>query len=60
MAREILVDRKVFELAEAFLEDEPTIGKERTIELARDIQQAIEDWIQAYRPRTEPKTDPTN
>jgi hypothetical protein len=44
--RKKLVDEKSYELAEYFLQDSPEELKERTMSLAQDIQQAVEDWFE--------------
>jgi hypothetical protein len=43
-------DTKCYELAEAFLSDEPEIDTEKNRDLlAKDIQQAIEDFIESAK-----------
>jgi hypothetical protein len=44
--RKKIVDEKSYELAEYFLQDSPEELKERTMSLAQDIQQAVEDWFE--------------
>ena len=45
-------DSKCFDLAEAFLGDEPHIPKEATGDLAQEIQQCIEDFIDDWKATT--------
>lgn len=41
-------DRRCFELAEVFLEDEPLL-RDRVSDLAQRIQEAIEEWIETEK-----------
>ena len=51
-------DRKSYELAEHFLQDEPNLNVENArVDLARTIQTAIEDWFEDCRRDLEPPTD---
>jgi hypothetical protein len=53
-------DSKCYDLAEAFLEDEPSLNTEgRRKQLAQIIQTAIEDEIQWMRDTCEPVFDST-
>jgi hypothetical protein len=52
-------DTKCYDLAEAFLEDEPAMNTEsRRKDLAGTIQQAIEDWLDHERDNLEPPDPP--
>ena len=56
---EATYDSKSYDLAEAFLEDEPHLNTEgRRVELAKVIQQAIEDCIEDMRRNYEPPDPP--
>ena len=46
-------DAKCYELAKAFLSDEPTLDSEESrADLAQDIQNTIEDWIEDQRQKS--------
>jgi hypothetical protein len=52
-------DSKCYDLAEHFLEDEPTLDNEDARnELAQEIQEAVESWIIDQRDKRDVK-DPT-
>lgn len=51
-------DPKCYDLASAFLEDEPCTGARQCEDLALHIQQAIEDWLAHYRDNFEPPDPP--
>lgn len=52
-------DTKCFDLAEAFLEDQPHLATEkRTDRLAARIQEAIEEWIAHEQSNYEPPDPP--
>jgi hypothetical protein len=52
-----LFDPKCFDLAQAFLEDSPALRNVpgKADELASEIQQCIEDWLQGESDRAELK-----
>lgn len=51
MSREILFDEKSLELAKYFLQDEHHVSADDEADLARAIQQAVEDWLESRRAR---------
>ena len=56
MKRKLTFDPKCYELAEAFLEDETGMGSEADLNnLASEIQNTIENWIERARSFNEPR-----
>jgi hypothetical protein len=56
MKRKLTFDPKCYELAEAFLEDETGMGSEADLnDLATEIQNTIENWIEHARSFNEPR-----
>jgi hypothetical protein len=56
MKRKLTFDPKCYELAEAFLEDETGMGSEADLnDLATEIQNTIENWIEHARSLNEPR-----
>jgi hypothetical protein len=52
-------DSKCYDLAAAFLSDEPALDTtDRVEKLASEIQQAIEDWIASEKDNYEPPDPP--
>ena len=57
--KKLSFDSKCYDLAEHFLEDEPTLDNEDARnELAQEIQEAVESWIIDQRDKRDVK-DPT-